>query len=585
MSTNLSKLKREKLIKALEIMKDKYMEDLPMLNTIIEIENTLTKTKYGLVFEEHEERVDIEFKTKIPVFAEDKAKEIKLDTKKPINFLLEGDNLHSLKLLEKTHKGAIDIIYIDPPYNTGNEDFIYDDNYVDNEDGFKHSKWLSFMEKRLNIARNLLSSKGFIFISIDDKEASQLKLLCDEIFSESNYETTKYIQVRYSEKTLKQDMKYHKQIEQVLVYRKSESATPYLKPEDYTYDKFNYSIEELSKGAEMELGEKKVIKFERDEYKIIKKETGTKEGLKEIWATGTILNGNSSGRFFRDYLNGRKDIDGLGILYKVYGIGDDKYDFRYFTGPQRATATKGKYYQGVPVEKLEENSNKVSPIPNFYDMAGDFGNIRHEGGVPFNSGKKPVKLIRKFLEYFERKDITVLDFFAGSGTTGHAVLELNKEDGGTRSFILCANNQNRICEDITYKRLSNVIKGYSTSKGNVIEGFGGNLKYYKTDYIDKFSDDEYSDIREELKPYIEPLIQLENCIDINSNKIIVILTDEDAATLITSENLLNAEKIYIGSDVLMSGEQEYLISRSEVIRIEIPEYYFSQELWESEIDD
>ena len=109
-------------------------------------------------------------------------------------------------------------------------------------------------------------------------------------------------------------------------------------------------------------------------------------------------------------MDGRKAIDGLGVLYKVYDIGDDQYDYRYFTGPKQEKATKGKYYQGVPVDKLDDGSQKVSPIPNFYDMAGDFGNIRHEGGVPFNSGKKPVKLIKQFLNYFERRDITVLDF-------------------------------------------------------------------------------------------------------------------------------------------------------------------------------
>ena len=123
----------------------------------------------------------------IPVFTEDADKKIVSEPELPYNFLLEGDNLHSLKLLEKTHKGKIDVIYIDPPYNTGNKDFIYNDEYIDEDDGFNHSKWLSFMDERLEIARNLLCEEGIIFISIDDHEYAQLKILCDEIFGENNF--------------------------------------------------------------------------------------------------------------------------------------------------------------------------------------------------------------------------------------------------------------------------------------------------------------------------------------------------------------------------------------------------------------
>ena len=299
-----------------------------------------------------------------------------------------------------------------------------------------HSNWCSMMYSVLLLARNLLSEDGFIFISIDDSEAAQLRKICDEVFGSNNYENTNYIQVRYADKTLTSDMNYHKQIEQVLVYKKSALGSPYLQPLPYDYGKFVYSIEELSCGEEISLGGKKVEIFQKNQYRIIKHETGFKEGLKEIWATGSILNGNSSGRFFRDYLNNRKTIDGLGVLYKVYDIGDDKYAYRYFTGPQKENATKGKYYQGVPTDKLADGSLKTSPIPNFYDMAGDFGNIRLEGGVAFNGGKKPIKLLKHYLEYFETKDYIVLDFFSGSASTAHAVMDLNAEDGGTRKFIM-----------------------------------------------------------------------------------------------------------------------------------------------------
>src|SRR3712207_4868670 len=119
-------------------------------------------------------------KDNIPVFTEEEEKKIVANEEKEFNFLLEGDNLHSLKLLEKTHKGLIDVIYIDPPYNRGKNDFRYNDDYIVKEDGYRHSKWLSFMSERLIIAKELLNDKGLIFISIDDNEVAQLRLLMDE---------------------------------------------------------------------------------------------------------------------------------------------------------------------------------------------------------------------------------------------------------------------------------------------------------------------------------------------------------------------------------------------------------------------
>lgn len=567
---NLSQQKRQRMLEFLQTIREEHKDDDDVLIAIGEIESELNAKKYGLVWEQHEEAVDVQMRDNIPVFTECADKEIFAAPGEKFNFLLEGDNLHSLRLLEKTHLGKIDLIYIDPPYNTGNQDFRYDDVYVDELDTYRHSKWLSFMSERLIIAAKLLAPHGFIFISIDDKEAAQLKLLCDEIFGDANYEKTDYIQVRYPDKTLKSDMKYHKEIEQVLVYRKSDSATPYLQPQEYDYEKFVYSVNELAPGIEIQLGGKKVVVFQKGEWELVKHKEGFKEGLKEIWATGTILNGNSSGRFFRDYLDGRKEKDGLGVLYKVYGVGDDSFDYRYFSGPQKVTATKGKYYQGVPVDKMEEGSTKVSPIPNFYDMAGDFGNIRHEGGIPFNSGKKPIKLMSMFLNYFKQKDITVLDFFAGSASTAHAVLALNQADGGTRKFIICTNDENDICTEVTYPRISNVINGYANTKG-----IPANLKYYRTDFVPKDAEE----VSEELLSHIAEMVQLENGVKLDGREYILVMSDDEADVLEQHwSEYTDVKALYVSKNVLFTTKQNALFKNVEIHTI--PDYYFKFEMQE-----
>ena len=567
---NLSQQKRQRMLEFLQTIREEHKDDDDVLIAIGEIESELNAKKYGLVWEQHEEAVDVQMRDNIPVFTECADKEIFAAPGEKFNFLLEGDNLHSLRLLEKTHLGKIDLIYIDPPYNTGNQDFRYDDVYVDELDTYRHSKWLSFMSERLRIAAKLLAPHGFIFISIDDKEAAQLKLLCDEIFGDANYEKTDYIQVRYPDKTLKSDMKYHKEIEQVLVYRKSDSATPYLQPQEYDYEKFVYSVNELAPGIEIQLGGKKVVVFQKGEWELVKHKEGFKEGLKEIWATGTILNGNSSGRFFRDYLDGRKEKDGLGVLYKVYGVGDDSFDYRYFSGPQKVTATKGKYYQGVPVDKMEEGSTKVSPIPNFYDMAGGFGNIRHEGGIPFNSGKKPIKLMSMFLNYFKQKDITVLDFFAGSASTAHAVLALNQADGGTRKFIICTNDENDICTEVTYPRISNVINGYANTKG-----IPANLKYYRTDFVPKDAEE----VSEELLSHIAEMVQLENGVKLDGREYILVMSDDEADVLEQHwSEYTDVKALYVSKNVLFTTKQNALFKNVEIHTI--PDYYFKFEMQE-----
>lgn len=381
------------------------------------------------------------------------------------NRLVHGDNLLALKALEQEFSGSIKCIYIDPPYNTGNAFEHYDD-------GVEHSIWLSLMRDRLELLKRLLRPDGFICCHIDDSEGQYLKVLLDEVFGRSNYLTTIYVQVRYPEKTLKQDMDFHKLVEQIHVYRREYGAKPILEVRQSSLEKFNYYITELAPGRETTLGGKQVTIFKPDEYKI-EAGTGSVDGLKEIWATGTILDGNSSGRFFRDYLTGRHEEDGLGALYKVAGIGDDKFNHRYFTGPKRAGATKGKYFQGVPKAQLEDlDGSSTLPIENFLDMAANFGNCRHEGGVEFRSGKKPEILIKKILSHFSAPGDWVLDSFAGSGTTGAVAHKMG------RKWIMVELGDH--CLTHVVPRLNGVIEGNDTTGITEVVGWkgGGGYRYY-----------------------------------------------------------------------------------------------------------
>lgn len=357
------------------------------------------------------------------------------------NMLIHGDNLLALKALEQEYSGKVKCIYIDPPYNTGSAFEHYDDNV-------EHSIWLNLMRKRLFILHNLLSKDGFICCHIDDSEGHYLKVLMDEVFGRDNYLSTLYIRVRYPDKALKQDMDFHKEIEYIHVYRKEYGAKPNRKESSVTFEKYNCYFEELTEGKELSLGGKRVVMFQPKEWNLVNGE-GTENGRKEIWATGTILDGNSSGRFFRDYLDGRYQTDGYGILYKVYGIGDDKFDFRYFTGPQRIGATKGKYFQGVPIEQLNTSNNvKYKPINNFYDLAGSFGNCRTEGGVDFRGGKKPEALIKIILDHFSNKGDLVLDSFLGSGSTAAVANKMKRRwigvEMGSQAYTHCFERMRRV---------------------------------------------------------------------------------------------------------------------------------------------
>ena len=245
------------------------------------------------------------------------------------NYIIKGNNLLVLHSLRRRFAGRVKMVYINPPYNTGSDDFRYNDS-------FNHSTWLTFMKNRLEVAKELLRSDGLIFVQCDDNEQGYLKVLLDEIFGRENHQSTFYVQVRYPSKQLAtQIMKFHKLIETIFVYSKTEKPLIYQKLEEYDFTKYVWEIREGKPFKTLNLKNYKVDVFNVNNYKLIEHKEHGMNLLKEVWASGKILDQSSTGRFFRDHLTGRYKEDGYGVLYKVYGIGEGSSGFRYITGPRR----------------------------------------------------------------------------------------------------------------------------------------------------------------------------------------------------------------------------------------------------------
>lgn len=532
---NLSQQKRERMLALLQKIKEEHTDDDDMLVALGEIENELNSKKYGLVWEKHEEQVDRMMQDNIPVFTEVKEREIKAIDENAYNFLLEGDNLHSLKLLEKTHAGKIDVIYIDPPYNRGKNDFRYNDDYIVKEDGYKHSKWLSFMEERLIVAKELLSDKGLIFISIDDNEIAQLRLLMDEIFGESNF-INSFIWKRNSSVKTEKD-KFTINTEYVLLYAKSLQfeLNPAYKPLSDSTRKM------YSKNDNDGRGFYRLYPLQKP------KDPGPETTYDYVDNNGKIWKCPKNGwRMKYEKLkelenDGRLSLENKSLNEKAY------WNERENEGKKIDTLWND----------LPENTTGSSELEKVMEEKNTFSN------------PKPIKLIQRCLE-ISSKNATVLDFFAGSGTTAQAVLALNKDDGGNRKFILCTNNENNICEKVTYERIKRVIHGYAD-----VEGIPANLKYFKTDFIAKDADD----VSEELLSHIKEMVELENGITLDNKHYLIVLRDEQADELARNwSNYEDVKAIYVSRNVLFTSEQDALFSNTEIHII--PDYYFEYELKE-----
>ena len=572
MSTNISKKKREDLLAKIKEIRT-FISAAPqdentgnLLSYLSDLEKDVNGKKYGLIFEEHREEIDEVLDTHTPVLTEDK--DLFIDHGGRMNFLIEGDNLASLKLLEKTHRGTIDLIYIDPPYNTGNKDFVYDDCFVDKNDLFSHSKWLSFMKQRLTIARGLLTKRGAVFISIDDNEQAQLKVLCDEVFGSENFVTcliwaagrkndSKYISVSH---------------EYMLCYVKS---MEYLKNNKIVWKQQKQGIEDIYK-----------------EYELLKKKYGTdyKAMSAELKNWYKNLPENHPAKNHSHY----NWIDETGIYFPSDiswpGGGGPKYEVLHpVTNKPVRIPNRGWVYPtkermleiisqnlvhfgddetSVPCKKTYLADNETStPYSVFYkDGRAATKRLRAIMGENVFQNPKDEEILESIIEFSALKDSIVLDFFAGSGTTGHAVMRANAEDDGNRRFILCTNNENGICREVTYERIKRVIDK---------EGYAASLKYYRVDYI-PISERMYYEYADELLAHIRELVELENGVNFTGNaEIGIVLTEEELDEFIANVNAFaECHKLYMGHGLLPSEEQEELL-RTHGIEISIiPDYYY-----------
>lgn len=426
----------------------------------------LEKQRYGLVWEDKPEAIADQCERELPVLTEDKSKEIINDPSKPTNFIFEGDNYHTLYALNFTHKRKIDVIYIDPPYNTGNKTWKYNNDYVDTEDRFRHSKWLSFMNKRLRLARRLLKETGIIVCAIDDYEFAGLKLLLDSIFGEQNKLGNCVV---VHNPGGRQDEKFFPTAhEYMLVYAKN--------------------ITNANIGT-LELSKDKIEQYKKSDE-----------------------NGSYKLRGFRRSGSNSRREDRPNLFYPIYiNEKDSQMSINYFKGSLKLLPIDDKGIERCwrwNAETFEEKKDNYIELKKVKEQIGLYVKEREED----NKGEKPktiwnkpkyaavsgtstiksifnttnkifdypksVNLLLDILSVTTKQNSLILDFFAGSGTTGQAVLELNQQDNGNRQFILCTNNENKICEEVTYPRIKKVIEGYGAKKG-----IKANVKYFTTDYV------------------------------------------------------------------------------------------------------
>ncbi len=472
---NLSQVKREQMIEFLEKIKTQHNDDESLI-ALNQIEKELTAKKFGLVWEEHDENVYSMMDKYIPVVREDHEREIITDQKLPYNFIIEGDNLHSLEVLAKTHKHSIDVIYIDPPYNTGAKDWKYNNDYVDKNDTYRHSKWLSMMSSRMKIAFSLLKDDGVFICAIDENELGTTLLLIEDIFGDG-YKADP-IAVIHNPRGVQGDNFSYVNEYAIFVYRKGYKVV----------GERNVEEEEIDWSPLRNWGSESERSDARNCFYPVYIKDDKIVGFGDVTPN--------------EIHPAQTEYDEQSSTYAVYPIDVKGVERKWRYARQsvegiwhllRAKKTKNGY-------DIEIGKNyapyKTVWTDKKYD-ANEYGTQLIGSMIPNNEFTFPKSVYTVYDCLFavlqNRKNAVVLDYFAGSGTTGHAVLMLNKNTNNNHRFILCTNNdvgearekefvkkygnpddyekewldwkqQYGIASSATYPRIKSAIKGFVHSK-------------------------------------------------------------------------------------------------------------------------
>lgn len=443
--------------------KENNLEKEKLLAEVERLRKELKKRKkYGLVWEEKPEEIVEMCKQTLPVLKEVKSKEIITDPDKPVNLLIEGDNYHALSVLNYTHEKKVDVIYIDPPYNTGAKDWKYNNDFVDINDAYRHSKWLSMMAHRLKIAKNLLKSDGVFICAIDENECARLGILLEEIFKDHEIHCITIIHnprgVQGNNFSYTHEYAYfvfRRGLKVIGTKQRDEALEEELRDhggESLRTDARNCFYPILVKNNKIiGFGEVPDKNF-HPKGKNVKRKNNVIEvwpidskGVERKWVFACSTVGEIKDKLFvKEKKSGEIDIFRIKDVQKPRTVWvGQKYDASTF-GSKIVSGLTGTQF----------------PFPKSI----------------YNT-KDCLECVIKV-----KKNAIVLDFFAGSGTTAHAVMMLNKEDNGNRQFILCTNNENNIADEVCYPRIKKVIRGHEDYPD--ITGISANLRYFKTDFVD-----------------------------------------------------------------------------------------------------